>query len=140
MFSGEELGWFIARAHYVALNDYEAKLMCEKTGLDLATLSKKVEALIVTRGGQGSEVWRNGEVRPVPVAPVRQVVDPTGCGDAYRAGLLYGLAQGLDWDTIARLAAVMGGLKIEQSGAQNHTPDRQQIADRFVEGFGYRPW
>jgi adenosine kinase len=140
MFGAEELAWFIARAHYVALNDYEARLMTEKSGQDLATLSKKVKALVVTRGGQGSEIWRNGEVTPIPVAPVRRVVDPTGCGDAYRAGLLYGLAHGMDWETTARLAAVMGGLKIEQAGAQNHTTDRQQIADRFFEGFGYRPW
>jgi adenosine kinase len=140
MFGAEELAWFIARAHYVALNDYEARLMTEKSGQDLATLSKKVKALVVTRGGQGSEIWRNGEVTPIPVAPVRRVVDPTGCGDAYRAGLLYGLAHGMDWETTARLAAVMGGLKIEQAGAQNHTTDRQQIADRFIEGFGYRPW
>jgi adenosine kinase len=140
MFGAEELAWFVARAHYVALNDYEAKLMTEKTGLDLATLSKKVKALIVTRGSQGSEIWRDGEVAPIPVAPVRQVIDPTGCGDAYRAGLLYGLAHRMDWETTTRLAAVMGGLKIEQAGAQNHTVDRQQITDRFVEGFGYRPW
>jgi adenosine kinase len=140
MFGADDLAWFVARSHYVALNDYEAKLMTEKSGHDLATLSKKVKALIVTRGGQGSELWRNGEVTSIPVAPVRQVIDPTGCGDAYRAGLLFGLAQGMDWETIARLAAVMGGLKIEQAGAQNHAPDRQQIADRFFEGFGYRPW
>ncbi len=140
MFGAEDLAWFVARAHYLALNDYEAQLMMEKTGTDLATLSKKVAALIVTRGAQGSELWRKGEVTPIPVAPARRVVDPTGCGDAYRAGLLYGLAHGLDWETTARLAAVMGSLKIEHAGAQNHAPDRQQIADRFREGFGYRPW
>jgi adenosine kinase len=140
MFNAEELAWFVARAHYVALNDYEARLMTEKTGQDLGTLSKKVKALVVTRGGQGSEIWRDGEMRALPVAPARAVVDPTGCGDAYRAGLLYGLAQGMDWDTTGRLAAVMGALKIEQAGAQNHTADRVQIADRFVEAFGYRPW
>ena len=140
MFGAEDLSWFIARAHYVALNDYEAKLMTEKTGQDLATLSKKVKALIVTRGGQGSELWRNGEVTAIPIAPARQVVDPTGCGDAYRAGLLYGLTHDLDWETTARLAAVMGALKIEQAGAQNHTPDRAQIAERFADAFGYRPW
>jgi len=140
MFDADELAWFVARAHYVALNDYEAKLMTERTGTDLAGLSKRLAALIVTRGGQGSELWRDGEVTRIPVAPVRQVVDPTGCGDAYRAGLLYGLEHGMDWDSTARLAAVMGSLKIERAGAQNHTPDRQQIADRFFEGFGYRPW
>ena len=140
MFGAEELDWFVARAHYLALNDYEAKLMVEKTGTDLATLSKKVKALIVTRGGLGSEIWRNGEATAVPVATARQVIDPTGCGDAYRAGLLYGLVNGMDWETTARLAAVMGALKIENGGAQNHTADRPMIADRFHEAFGYRPW
>lgn len=140
MFSAEELLWFVARAPYVALNDYEAQMMVEKTGLGLAALSKKVKALIVTRGAQGSELWRNGEMTAVPAAPARQVVDPTGCGDAYRAGLLYGLANGLDWDTTTRLAAVMGALKIESAGAQNHHGDPQSIADRFAEAFGYRPW
>jgi adenosine kinase len=107
---------------------------------DLGALSKKVKALIVTRGSQGSEVWRGGDVQQLPAAPAHALVDPTGCGDAYRAGLLYGLAQGMDWETTGRLAAVMGALKIEQSGAQNHTADRAQIADRFVAAFGYRPW
>lgn len=140
MFSGEELLWFVARAPYLALNDYEAQLMAEKTGLDLGALSKKVKALIVTRGAQGSELWRRGEMTPVPVAPARQVVDPTGCGDAYRAGLLFGLAKDLDWETTTRLAAVMGALKIESAGAQNHQGDPQSIADRYAEAFGYRPW
>lgn len=140
MFGADELTWFIERAHYMALNDYEAQLMMEKTSQDLATLSKKVKALIVTRGGKGSELWRNGEETTIPIATARQVVDPTGCGDAYRAGLLYGLGEGLDWETTARLAAVMGALKIEQAGAQNHTADRSQIGDRFAEAFGYRPW
>ncbi len=140
MFNADELAWFVARAHYMALNDYEARLMTERTGQDLGSLSKKVKALVVTRGGQGSEIWRSGEMQPVPVAPARAVVDPTGCGDAYRAGLLYGLAQGMDWETTGRLAAVMGALKIEQAGAQNHTADRVQIADRFLDAFGYRPW
>ena len=140
MFGADELTWFIERAHYMALNDYEAQLMMEKTSQDLATLSKKVKALIVTCGGKGSELWRNGEKTTIPIATARQVVDPTGCGDAYRAGLLYGLGEGLDWETTARLAAVMGALKIEQAGAQNHTADRSQIGDRFAEAFGYRPW
>jgi adenosine kinase len=140
MFSADELAWFVARAHYVALNDYEAKLMTEKTGMDLATVARKVKALIVTRGGHGSEIHTAREMISIPVTPVAQVADPTGCGDAYRAGLLYGLENGLDWETTGRLAAVMGGMKIEHAGAQNHTVDRPGIAERFVTAFGYRPW
>jgi adenosine kinase len=140
MFSGEELLWFIQRADYVAVNDYEAKLLAEKTGLTLTELSRKVRALIATRGAEGSEIHVDGEVKAIPVAPARRLVDPTGCGDAYRAGLMYGIANRFDWDVTGRLAAVMGSLKIEHSGGQNHAYDRVTIADRFTEAFGYRPW
>jgi adenosine kinase len=140
MFSGEELLWFIARAQYLAVNDYEAKLMVEKTGLGLDQLATKVRALITTHGGLGSEIYVDGRKIAVPVAPARSVVDPTGCGDAYRAGLLYGIENGLDWDTTGRLAAIMGTIKIEHSGGQNHAGDRSLIADRFAEAFGRRPW
>ncbi len=140
MFNAEELDWFFARAHYVALNDYEARLMEEKTGADLDTLARRLKALVVTRGGQGSDIRADGQVHSIPIAAPRSIVDPTGCGDAYRAGLLYGIANGLDWQTTGRLAAVMGALKIEQGGAQNHTADRSQIVDRFFDAFGYRPW
>jgi adenosine kinase len=140
MFSGEELLWFIQRADYVAVNDYEAKLLAEKTGLTLAELSRKVRALIATRGAEGSEIHVGGEALAIPVASARKLVDPTGCGDAYRAGLMYGIANRLDWEVTGRLAAVMGSLKIEHSGGQNHAYDRIAIADRFTEAFGYRPW
>jgi adenosine kinase len=141
MFGKEDLAWFIERAHYVAVNDYEARLLVERSGQSLEGIARKVEALVVTRGGSGSHVYlRNGEVLDIPVAPIRRIADPTGCGDAYRAGLLYGIAHGLDWETTARLAAVMGAIKIESAGAQNHVADRAQIGDRFVQGFGYRPW
>jgi adenosine kinase len=140
MFSGEELLWFIQRADYVAVNDYEGRLLSERTGLTLAELARKVRALIATRGGEGSEIHLNGDVLTIPIAPARRLVDPTGCGDAYRAGLLYGIANGLDWEVTGRLAAVMGSLKIESSGGQNHAQDRSAIAQRFHEAFGYRPW
>ena len=140
MFSGEELLWFIQRADYVAVNDYEANLLAEKTGLTLTELSRKVRALIATRGAEGSEIHVGGEALPIPAAPPRRLVDPTGCGDAYRAGLMFGIANCLDWEVTGRLAAVMGSLKIEHSGGQNHAYDRTAIADRFTEAFGYRPW
>ncbi len=140
MFDGDELKHFIARAHYVAVNDYEARLLIERTGLELHQLARKVKALIVTRGGKGSEIHAEGKVIHIPVAPARHVVDPTGCGDAYRAGLLFGIEQGFDWETTGRLAAVMGSVKVEHSGGQNHVADRVLIAERFFEAFGYRPW
>ena len=140
MFNGDELLWFIQRAAYVAVNDYEARLLAEKTGLSIAELARKVKALIATRGAEGSEIYVNGEVLAIPAAPARRLVDPTGCGDAYRAGLLYGIANDLEWEATGRLAAVMGALKIEASGGQNHATDRAGIAGRFKEAFGYLPW
>ena len=101
---------------------------------------KRPRALIATRGAEGSEIHVDGQVLTIPVAPARKLVDPTGCGDAYRAGLLYGIANRLDWEVTGRLAAVMGSVKIEHSGGQNHAYDRVEVADRFAEAFGYRPW
>jgi adenosine kinase len=141
MFGKEDLAWFIERAHYVAVNDYEARLIVDKSGQSLENIARQVDALVVTRGGNGSHIHlRNGDLLEIPVAPVRRIVDPTGCGDAYRAGLLYGLSSGFDWGTTGRLAATMGAIKIENGGAQNHIADRSQIAERFHEAFGYRPW
>jgi len=140
MFTAEELDWFIARAAWVAVNDYEAKLLVDKTGRDLASIARGVRALIVTLGGQGSEIHADGRVLRIPAVPVQATVDPTGCGDAYRAGLLYGLDHGMDLETSGRLAAVMGAIKIEHAGAQNHAPDRDAIAARYAQAFGHRPW
>ena len=140
MFEAVELEWFVQRAQYLALNDYEAKLMAAKIGSDLESLARRLKSVVVTLGAKGSRIYVDGGIVDIPVAPARTVKDPTGCGDAYRAGLLYGISHGLDWPTTGRLASVMGALKIEQSGAQRHTPSRAQIEERFVEAFGYRPW
>jgi adenosine kinase len=140
LFNGDELLWFIARANYVTLNDYEARVVVERTQLSLPELAQRVKALVVTRGAEGSDIYLGNTLLHVPVAAARQVVDPIGCGDAYRGGLLYGIAEGLDWETTGRLAAVLGAVKIEASGAQNYVADRHSIADRFHEAFGYRPW
>ncbi len=140
LFNGEELLWFIARASYVTLNDYEARVVVDRTGLGLGELAARVKALVVTRGVEGSDIYVEGSSVRIPIAPAHKVVDPTGCGDAYRGGLLAGIADRLDWDTTGRLAAVMGAIKIEASGAQNYVADRNAIADRFFEAFGYRPW
>ncbi len=140
LFDGPDLLRFVEQARYVAVNDYEGKLLETKTGIPLTSLTRNLDALIVTRGAAGSEIHRGGKIVQIPAAPVRTVADPTGCGDAYRAGILYGIAQGFDWETTGRLASVMGAIKIEHHGAQRHEANRAQIEARFIEAFGYRPW
>lgn len=140
MFSAEELDDFISKAQYVALNDYEARLLQDRLGVPLDQVAKRVKALIITHGAKGSQIFAQGERIEIPVAPANVLTDPTGCGDAYRAGLLYGIDKGLDWATTGRLASVMGALKIETSGGQNHLADAQGTAQRFEKAFGYRPW
>jgi adenosine kinase len=140
MFSGEELLELVRLAEYVAVNDYEGKMLQEKTGRSLEELSKEVRALVCTQGARGSLVLERGARHEIPVAEASKVVDPTGCGDAYRAGLLYGIARGWAWPRTGRLAAVMGSLKIEQRGAQNHAPTREEISARFQRAFGDSPW
>lgn len=127
MFNGEELLQFIEMATYLAVNDYEAQVLQDKTGLTLDELAKKVSALIVTLGGDGSHIYANGQRYSVPCVKAHDVVDPTGCGDAYRAGLLYGIANGWDWPTCGRLASTMGAIKIASRGGQNHKPTRADI-------------
>jgi adenosine kinase len=136
MFSGEELLEFIDMADYLALNDYEAQLMQEKTGQTLEALAKKVRALVVTLGARGSVIHAQGQRHEIPCVEADKVVDPTGCGDAYRAGLLYGMAHDWDWQTAGRLAAVMGAIKIASRGGQNHRASRDEIAGRFKKAFG----
>ena len=120
MFDGDHLRQFVELADYVALNDYEAQLMQDRTGQTLAELSQRVKALIVTLGAKGSTIYIDGKPSDIPPVKAKAVVDPTGCGDAYRSGLLYGIVQGFDWPTTGKLASVMGALKIAQRGAQNH--------------------
>ena len=140
MFNGDELLEFMNLATYACFNDYEARLLTERTGRTLAQLAQHVEALIVTRGGEGSEIYTAGECLSIPCVKADALLDPTGCGDAYRGGLLYGIAQGFDWLTTGRLASVMGAIKIAHKGGQNHQPSREEIARRFAEAFGQRPW
>jgi adenosine kinase len=136
MFSGEELLAFVAKATYVAVNDYEGKLLEERTGKTLEDLAGMVQALIVTRGGDGSTIHAGGEHIDIPCVRASAVVDPTGCGDAYRAGLLYGIAAGRDWRSIGQLASLMGSLKIAERGGQNHWFERDQIAEAYRRHFG----
>lgn len=138
MFNGEELLGFLERATWVTLNDYEAQLMQERTGLALAKLAERVEALMVTRGAQGSTIHTRQNEYQIPPARPDAVLDPTGCGDAYRAGLLYGLMEEFDWETTGRLASLMGALKIETYGTQNHLFTIDVLRERFEAGFGYQ--
>lgn len=138
MFSGDELIDFINKASYVAANDYEFEMLMDRTGLTLADIASRLEALIVTRGEKGSEIYANGECFEIPTVTASAVVDPTGCGDAYRAGLLFGITSGFDWPTTGRLASLMGSIKIASQGGQNHAFTAADIADRFEKEFGYR--
>ena len=131
MFNGEELLSFIEMATYLAVNDYEAQVLQDKTGLTLEQLASKVSALIVTLGGHGSQIYADGQRHEVPCVKADKIVDPTGCGDAYRAGLLYGIANGWDWPTCGRLASTMGAIKIASRGGQNHKPTRAEIENVY---------
>ncbi len=140
MFDGAELLRFLELADYCTVNDYEGKLLSERTGRTLEEIARLVTALIVTRGGEGSIVFAGGKLIKLPVVAADEVVDPTGCGDAYRAGLLHGIANGMDWEQTGRLAALMGAIKIAHRGGQNHRPDRDEIADRYRAAYGHALW
>jgi adenosine kinase len=136
MFGGEDLKAFIDQATWVTVNDYEWSLMAERTGWSEADIAGKVEALVVTQGGEGSIIYTKGGKLAIPPAPARQVVDPTGCGDAYRAGLIHGLLQGLPWETTGRIASLLGSLKIETRGTQNHSFTMASFRERYRAIFG----
>jgi adenosine kinase len=138
LFSGEELLECVHKSSYVILNDYEAELLQTRSGENVTTLARHVEALIVTRGAEGSVIHTAGKTIDIPVARPEAILDPTGCGDAYRSGILYGITRGLDWDTAGRLGSLMGAIKIAQRGGQNHRPGRDEIVDQFHDQFGYR--
>jgi len=138
MFGKEDLLQLVDQATWLACNDYESKLIEERTGLGPRQLAQRLEAVIVTLGGDGSRVYTKDKELAVPCAPVERLEDPTGCGDAYRAGLLYGLMNGMDWETTGRLAALLGAIKIEQPGTQNHRFELAEFHDRFYKAFAYR--
>ena len=140
MFSGPELRDFIRRADYVAVNDYEARLIEEKTGCHIEELAREVKGFIVTRGAEGSYIYSDGQRLDIPSVNAVSVVDPTGCGDAYRAGLLFGIVNGLEWEETGRLASIMGSIKIAQRGAQNHRMTREEIGAMYANLFGFSLW
>lgn len=138
MFTGEELLDFLDKADYVAVNDYEGQLLQERTGCALEALAKLVKGLVVTKGAEGSVIYANGLQIEIPCVKPDEMVDPTGCGDAYRAGLLFGIANNMDWQTTGQLGSLMGALKIAQRGGQNHSFGRDEIGQRYFEAFGSR--
>ncbi len=135
MFSGDELIQFVEQASYVAVNDYESQMLQDKTGLSLDTIASMVEALIITKGAEGSEIHTNGEVIAINPAKANATQDPTGCGDAYRAGLLYGLMNDMDWKTTAQLAGLLGAIKISHLGTQNHKFDLIEIERLYQDNY-----
>jgi adenosine kinase len=138
MFSGNELLDFIEQANFVTVNDYEAKMLQDKTGKTLHDIAQRVTALIITLGADGSLIYADGKQISIPTPKPKAIVDPTGCGDAYRAGLLHGIQKGWDWETTGRLASLMGSLKIASRGGQNHKHTRMELADMYKHHFGSR--
>ncbi|WP_455210010.1 carbohydrate kinase family protein [Kaarinaea lacus] len=136
MFSGDDLLTFLEQATWAAFNDYEAQLMQERTGKSLHAMADMLDALIVTKGGKGSVIYHNQQSIEIPTAETSNVTDPTGCGDAFRAGLLYGLMNDMDWETTGRIASLMGAIKIEHPGTQNHSISKEEFESRFAASFG----
>jgi adenosine kinase len=135
MFGGEDLKRFISQARWVTVNDYEWQLLQQKTGWGVRELTERVAALIVTRGAEGSSIYVQGQEICIPCAPVSAVVDPTGCGDAYRAGLIHGLLRGLDWRATGHIASLMGAIKVESRGTQNHRFTPAAFSARLAQAF-----
>ncbi|HET7931565.1 MAG TPA: carbohydrate kinase family protein [Rhodanobacteraceae bacterium] len=137
LFNGEEFRAFIEAADYVAANSYEASLLTERTGWSEADIAARVKAYIVTHGGEGSVIHADGKDYQIPAAKPKAVVDPTGCGDAYRAGLIHGILGGCDWPTTGRIASLTGALKIAKPGTQNHAFTLAEFRDEFKAQFGH---
>ncbi|MDA3915274.1 carbohydrate kinase family protein [Oleiagrimonas sp.] len=137
LFDGDEFRSLIEQATYVTVNDYESQVLQERTGWSPSEIAARVEGYIVTRGANGSRILTGKDKHDVPAARVDAVTDPTGCGDAYRAGLIYGLMHDMDWPTVGRVASLMGAIKVEHPGTQNQHFDRGYFADRFKQQFGY---
>jgi adenosine kinase len=136
MFDGDELAKFVDQATWVAVNDYESQLIMDRTGLSLEQLAERVEALIVTRGAEGSWIFTGGERLEIPAAKPDAVTDPTGCGDAFRAGLLTGISKGWSWQETGQLASLMGSMKVAIAGTQNHSFSLDDVRKRYEAAFG----
>jgi adenosine kinase len=139
LFEGEDFKRFISISNWLALNDYEWALLQERTGWTATDVCKHVKALIITRGSEGSVIHADGKTYQIPCAPAREVLDPTGCGDAYRAGLIHGILRGLDWETTGRIASLMGAFKIAVRGTQNHSFTKAEFTAAYAAAFGTPP-
>jgi adenosine kinase len=137
LFNGEEFRSMIEKSTYVIVNDYESQLLQQRTGWSASEIASRVKAYVVTLGPRGSLIHTDGVTHEIPPARERQVVDPTGCGDAYRAGLIFGIMKGWDWPTIGRMSSLMGALKVEHPGTQNQRFTYDQFAAEFKDQFGY---
>jgi len=137
MFNGDDLKQFVEKATWATFNDYEWQLMHERTGLTTDQVANQLKGLIITKGAEGALIYSGDKTYQIPAAKPHAVKDPTGCGDAFRGGLLYGLMNGIDWETTGRIASLMGAMKIEQNGTQNHFFSLEQFKQRFHENFGY---
>ena len=137
MFDGDDFKKFIDQATWVTVNDYEAQVLQERTGLTPHEIAERVEGLIITLGAKGAHIYVKDHRLDIPAAAPRQLLDPTGCGDAFRAGLLYGLMNGMDWETTGRIASLMGAVKIETPGTQNYRFTHDEFQARFKESFDY---
>ncbi len=140
VFNGDELRHFIELADYVAVNDYEARILEERTGDTISKLTDRVKAFFVTKGAEGSVIYADGQQIFIPSVKENRRVDPTGCGDAYRSGLLYGIERGWSWQKIGRLSNTIGSIKIEHRGPQGHQPTRDDIASRYQLAFDEQLW
>ncbi|HET7663987.1 MAG TPA: carbohydrate kinase family protein [Rhodanobacteraceae bacterium] len=136
LFNGEEFRHFIEQADYVVVNDYESNLLQQRTGWDADTIASKVKAYITTQGPHGSVIHANGQTEHIPPADEKKITDPTGCGDAYRAGLIYGLMRHFDLPTCGRMASLMGAFKVEYPGTQNQHFTYAEFAAAFKQQFG----
>ena len=138
MFDGDDLRTFVDQADWLIVNDYESEMVQEKTGQSIDELATSVRAIIVTRGAKGAQVYQHdGEIIEIPPVATDKAVDPTGCGDAFRGGLLYGLSRGFEWPTTGRIASLLGSIKVETHGTQNHSFSVEEFRKRFNSEFGY---
>jgi len=136
LFDADDLHAVFDKASAFAVNDYEASVVEQRTSMTIEQIAQKLQAVVVTRGGEGATVYTQGQKIDVPSVKPDAVVDPTGCGDAHRAGLIYGLTQGWSWEKSCMLGNIMGSIKIAHRGPQNHTPTRDQIARLMQQNFG----
>ena len=137
MFQKDDLLGFIDRAQYLCANDYEAHLLCDRTGLSEDQIAERLQAMIVTHGAEGSTIRSDGNKETIQAVKADQVVDPTGCGDAYRAGLIWAMMRDMDLPTAARVGSLMGSIKVQSEGPQNHRFSADEFAAKFKQAYGY---